>query len=1042
VSLEMSNSITSYPQDRHKVYTTSDLTNVMYYYVYNYSGSGNNIQKLFITIPSINGIVSTNGMVVSSLRGNSYISNNGEIVVEYSPSIPPGENDVITVKFKDNLDDGETNIYWNSQVIFDSTADKRKPTTVVGGKVNYISFVMPLPYAKGGISSPNPKEIFVSDRNFEIAYTVTNTGVDKNSIRGIKIDIPSIFVLVSASNNGYSTNSLSGNSLYVFYTNALAVGQSDVIFITLSNTISYPTNVSIKGFVWNSKNTNYVEDASYGATVVKVVSLPSYYIYPNQVDTSYYYTNYSVYVKNDSSGSRSIKRVKVVLPNGYYSTISNLQSSTISLDAVYISNFGNTNIIVYYDLESKEIVVGDQDLITFYGYDNFDYEDTNYILKVYFDDGSGIWRECKVFVGYTNEVKFVMPPAMADVSIDPDYIYVSEVSNIIRIDVTNKGFGSNKVTRLRFAIPYGFTGFSLLSNTIGGIASNYISGGMMYVYYSNNSGILSGQMDSLYFDTASMFDVLTNVSFIVNVGNRNDNVWYVTGNIPNGTTLLRVIYPPLLILGYVNKGREIYTINTNAHIEYKLINKSRDIYVTNAVINFDTTNFNITSIFAYTLDPSSNLTNFATVITNTPNTIELRFGSTDFGFNKEAIVSIDVLYEISNYYTIAMTGTVWVYGATNTNTIIVKPSGLPQVIYVTNAPFGRVIGYVSPYRYPVTIKQVDSQGNVVKDSEGNDIVVISSVSNGYFYIPEAYPDGNDDVILQFENPNYRTMTKVFRAQKNKNNFVGTVVMLNKPFSKSAPNDQDIVSPNDNQSKVIVRSGNIQRDFSVDLYITNLSEIQKLAIRNDDKIGKPSTYDNMKGYYLDVRGYSYDEIVKEIGVNGDIIVYLYYPSVVSNYYENEDKLGIYYWKETTGEWIRIGGLVDKQNKFIIAKVSYLHRYYGIFETSTKLEGTVRNVVPSSKVFTPFVKGKSVDPDYGIVKISFEFDKPYTKYEVLIYNLEGRIVKRIIKEDNEGYVNGEIWWDGTDMDGKPVRNGVYLYRVKVEDKVYTGKVILVK
>ena len=95
-----------------------------------------------------------------------------------------------------------------------------------------------------------------------------------------------------------------------------------------------------------------------------------------------------------------------------------------------------------------------------------------------------------------------------------------------------------------------------------------------------------------------------------------------------------------------------------------------------------------------------------------------------------------------------------------------------------------------------------------------------------------------------------------------------------------------------------------------------------------------------------------------------------------------------------------------------------------------------------MFTPFVKGQVVDPNYGVVKISFEFDRPYTKYEVGIYNLEGRLVKRIIKEDPAGYVNGEIGWDGTDMDGKPVRNGTYIYRIKVEDKVYTGVIILVK
>lgn len=1040
VYLEMSNSITSYPYDRHKVYTTSDATNTMYYYLYNYSGNGNNIQKFFITIPSINSIILTNGMTVSSARGGtSYVSNNGEIVVEYSTPIPPGENDVITISFKDNIDDGETNIYWLSEVAFDSTAGKRKPTQLMSGKVNWISFIMPMPSAQSFISLPTVREIYLSDTVFQINFVISNSGVDKNVLRGARIDVPSVFDILSVSNTSGTTNNIVGNSIYVYYTNSLATSNTNTIVITLSNKLSTVSNVSVSGIVWNSKNTNVFNARSFGDNTIKVVSLPSFYTYPNLIDTSYQYTNYYVYLRNDSSGSRAIKRIKIVLPNGFYSVLSNIDSQLVSSDSQYVSNFGQTNVYIYYDLEGKEISVGGQDILTFYGYDNFTVEDTNGSIVAYFDDGSGIWREMKVFEGYSRDVQFVMPPAMAEVSISPDFIYVSESSNVIRLDITNKGVGSNILRRLRFAIPYGFTSFSVISNTLGGIASNYVSGGMMYIWYSNNNGIQAGQMDSIFFDTESMFDVLTNVSFIVNVGNRYDNLWYTTGTMPGGTTMLRVIYPPLLILGYVNKGNYVYTINTNATIEYKIINKSRDVYVTNVILNFDTTNFTITRIESVALSNSA----VATVIdTNTPNTIKLSFNPTDFDFNKECVLSIDVVYEITNFYPISMTGIVWVWGATNTNASITKPSGLSQIVYVTNAPFGRIIGYVTPYRYPITVKQVDANGNIIKDSEDNDIIAISSTSNGYFYLPEVYPDANNKVLLSFDSPYYRSKVYEFNAEKNKNNFVGTVVMLNKPFSKSSTEDQDIISPDDNKSKVIVKSGNIQRDFSIDLYITNLTELQKYVIQKDEKIAKPTTYDNMKGYFLDIRGYSYDELIKEIGISGDIVLYLYYPSVISNYYGNEDKIGVYYWKESTGDWIRIGGIVDKQNKFIIAKVSYLHRYYGIFESSQNLEGVIRNVNVSPKMFTPFVKGQTVDPNYGVAKVSFEFDKVYNKYEVSIYNLEGRLIKRIIKEDPEGYINGEIGWDGTDVDGKPVRNGVYIFRIKVEDKVYTGTIILVK
>jgi len=95
-----------------------------------------------------------------------------------------------------------------------------------------------------------------------------------------------------------------------------------------------------------------------------------------------------------------------------------------------------------------------------------------------------------------------------------------------------------------------------------------------------------------------------------------------------------------------------------------------------------------------------------------------------------------------------------------------------------------------------------------------------------------------------------------------------------------------------------------------------------------------------------------------------------------------------------------------------------------------------------VFTPVVGGNPTDPDYGIVKISFEFDKTYNEYEVSIYSLDGRLVKSYKKQSSEGFVNGVIGWDGKDMDGKMVRNGVYVYRIKVGENVYTGTIVLVK
>ncbi|MGC8869503.1 MAG: FlgD immunoglobulin-like domain containing protein [Brevinematia bacterium] len=1032
VYLEMFNRISGNPSDYYKVYSTSEQTNQLMYYVFNLGGAGNSLEKLIINIPAIGSIVKTNGMQVSSAYGGITSISNGKIIVQYTNVLIPGANDVVTIKFKDNLVEGETNIVWYSTSVFTTTAGKEKTNNVVVGKVNYVSFVMPLPYAVGYIVSPNPKEIYTSDKEFDLTIVLSNTGVDKNIIRGARIDVPGFALknVISAQNANYS---IVGNSVYLNYLTNFEVGMTNYLTLRLSNVFSSKTNLQFTGVVWNSKNINVFSERSFSELTFKVEKLPSMYVLPNAVDTSDYFTNYLVSIKNDTTGVKSIYKVKIELPIWLFSTLSNISSTKVG--GSYISNDGNSNIIIDYD--GSPVSPGDQDSITFFGYDTLDIGSTNVSIDGYFDDGSATWRKFSIFVGYTNNINYVMPPAYMKASITPTKIYVTEFSNDFKFTVTNEGKGSNKLLKVRFNVPWGFVNLTLVSNRLGGIASNFVNTPYYEIWYSNTSGISASDYDEYYFVAENYYEMITNVSFIFMAGNEYGGPWYLGDTILGGSTVLNVQYPPLLVLGYINKGQNIYTINTNATIEYKIINRSRDVYVTNVIINFDFTNFNIQSLTSFQM-----ISNASISITNIGNLIVVNYPNGFFDFNKEDLITIKVSYNLTNFYPIVMTGQVWVTGATNTNSFLVKPFGLSQVAYVTNAPFGRIKGYVTPYRYSVNIKQVDQNGNVKKDSQGNDIVAVSSTADGSFYIQEAYPDSNNKVLLMFENENYRFMIKEFTVEKNKNNFVGTIYMLNKPFSKSSQNDQDIVSGSDNKSKVIVKSGDIDRDFSVDLYVTNLTELQKYGIQKNGDIGKPSNYDSLKCYFLDVRGYSYEELLKEVGISGDIILYFYYPSVISNAYANEDKLGIYYWKDTTGDWIRLGGQVDKVNKFIISKVSYLHRYYGIFESSKEFTNVIRNVNASPKVFTPVVGGGRTDPSYGVAKISFEFDKPYNEYEVSIYSVDGRLVKRIKKQSSEGFINGEIGWDGTDMDGKMVRSGVYIFRIKAGENVYTGTIVLVK
>ncbi|MCX8028861.1 MAG: hypothetical protein N2712_02580, partial [Brevinematales bacterium] len=135
--------------------------------------------------------------------------------------------------------------------------------------------------------------------------------------------------------------------------------------------------------------------------------------------------------------------------------------------------------------------------------------------------------------------------------------------------------------------------------------------------------------------------------------------------------------------------------------------------------------------------------------------------------------------------------------------------------------------------------------------------------------------------------------------------------------------------------------------------------------------------------------------------------------------------------------------DKDKNFVYIKTRYLHRVYTVMSdgSSVKTEGVVRNVKASPNPFTPSVKNASVDSRYGVFKITFELDKPYDKYKVRIYDMSGKLVREL--EGDGSFGQGEVYWDGKDLDGVIVRNGAYIFVVETGGTVgYRGTVILVK
>ncbi|MGD9400765.1 MAG: C25 family cysteine peptidase [bacterium] len=76
----------------------------------------------------------------------------------------------------------------------------------------------------------------------------------------------------------------------------------------------------------------------------------------------------------------------------------------------------------------------------------------------------------------------------------------------------------------------------------------------------------------------------------------------------------------------------------------------------------------------------------------------------------------------------------------------------------------------------------------------------------------------------------------------------------------------------------------------------------------------------------------------------------------------------------------------------------------------------------------------------VNLSFSISSRDVPLEVSIYNVRGKLVKKVLSEDHPGLV--QVAWDGTDSRGRRVASGTYLVAVKSRSHCVTRKVVLLR
>jgi hypothetical protein len=130
-----------------------------------------------------------------------------------------------------------------------------------------------------------------------------------------------------------------------------------------------------------------------------------------------------------------------------------------------------------------------------------------------------------------------------------------------------------------------------------------------------------------------------------------------------------------------------------------------------------------------------------------------------------------------------------------------------------------------------------------------------------------------------------------------------------------------------------------------------------------------------------------------------------------------------------EYILLNTNYDK-NRNTIKSTIFKPGLYAVRLVSLSQNPEVVSVYPK-KIFTP----TAADERYN--KIHFVIYNPTTfQPEGEIYDLEMRFVSKM------KYENGELTWDGRYDTGEVVPKGVYIYRIKIKNKIYTGSIIVAK
>ncbi|MCX7820240.1 MAG: carboxypeptidase-like regulatory domain-containing protein, partial [Brevinematales bacterium] len=719
VYIEASNSIST--TEKNKIYT-SISTNILSFYVNNTGTFGNYLESLRIKIPDIDTLLLTNYVDVTNNAVNSQRSvSNGYIWIKYNTPLSYNEGDVITIKIIDNILHKETNVVWSADAAYTTSAGKFRPATLRSGKSLNINYVSPMPV---GVFSFNPSEIYYKLKSFTNILFISNTGEGSSDWDLVEITIPQEFATgfdkslifgTAATNIDYDSVN---RKLRLYYSN-FPTKTGEYIYIPLTNTST--TNKTVN---YDIKVRNYVNTASAtGNNAFLLTTIPEYFVTPNVIDTATSTNNLRIEVWNTINGEKGIKKLRIAFPTEFKEIIS-IDSLILSSEATSVSG-PLSSLVIDYSAESKEISKSDvKDIINIKLRDDFEIGNVMKNITIEADAGVG-FVPLNVRTGNTNIISFVMPEPYTISKISPATIYVTSLEEIINVELSNKGYGSDYITYMKFDIPSGMEDIVNLSSSFGGIIS--MTNRTLYVDYTANF-LKPGDKDTISFKMSNKILSITNVEFNIKVANLTNNVvWYDSKTINNNIPKINFNTPPYLVYANFYNDNKLYIIETNNTLIYRV--KNADAYgrfLTNLTINISSN----TNIFSYFNITSLN----GSVTINDGTNIVISYPEGKLGYNDYDNLFIEVNYNLSNIFKIDFVSKAVLYlknpsEVSNVETIVTP--GDSSTLWITNGNWGIVEGKVFPYVDGVAVKLYRSGSGIVATNINGQNLITSSSSGKY-----------------------------------------------------------------------------------------------------------------------------------------------------------------------------------------------------------------------------------------------------------------------------------------------------------------------